>query len=91
MLFDKASTLLKHEFIKIVFGSHIYYKDGIYRTPYILKLFIHKINILKNKKLLLVENHKNDLGSKEDSAPKESPTELISVQLLHWIKTVIAA
>ncbi len=61
-LFLKWPTYKQQAFLKLVFGSNLYYKDKIYRTPYIHPLFSHNLLVLKEKKLLLVEQP-DDFGS----------------------------
>ncbi|HVZ95892.1 MAG TPA: recombinase family protein [Chitinophagaceae bacterium] len=54
-LYNDASLSEKRIFLRQVFNSQLSYDDGIYRTPYILPLFSHNILILKQKRLLLIE------------------------------------
>ena len=61
-IYTEADTLEKQELIRLVFDSRLYYKNGIYRTPYMLELFHHNVLILKEKRLLeLDENEKREL------------------------------
>ncbi len=42
-IYEDATTARKQEFIKVVFDSRLYYKNGTYRTPYILKTLDYKM------------------------------------------------
>lgn len=60
-VFEEADTLQKQEFIKIVFDNNLYYQNGAYRTPTILKILSHNKLILKEKGLL-IEQKKRGLS-----------------------------
>ncbi len=54
-IFKAASTNEKQQFVKLVFDSQLYYKDHVYRTPYMLSIFSHNTLILKQKQLLVLD------------------------------------
>lgn len=54
-LYHQADLLHKRTFIRQVFNSQLSYVEGIYRTPYLLPLLSHNTLILKQKRLLVVE------------------------------------
>ena len=54
-IFNAADIHHKHAFIGAVFNNSLFYEEGIYRTPYLLPIFHSKRLILKEKKLLEVE------------------------------------
>jgi site-specific DNA recombinase len=64
-IYQNASTLDKQAIINRVFDSKLYYREGIYRTPYIMPLFRRNALILKEKNLLILEK----LGGFEEEFP----------------------
>ena len=60
-LFQKKTIAGKHEFISVVFDNKLYYKDGVYRTPYLLPIFQRKALILKERNLLIFETPDQNL------------------------------
>ncbi len=54
-LYNDADLSQKRTFLRQMFNSQLSYVEGIYRTPYILPLFSHNNLILKQKRLLIVE------------------------------------
>ena len=54
-IYDKAEIHHKHAFIRTVFNNSLSYENGIYRTPYLNTIFDSKRLVLKEKKLLEVE------------------------------------
>lgn len=61
--YEKASVVNKGNMIRLVFDSKLYYQEGVYRTPYIMPLFLRNTLILKEKNLLIYEKS-GDLGEK---------------------------
>ena len=57
-VYKNLETAAKQEFIRIVFDSKLYWRDNIYRTPYIIPAFSHNSLILKQKELLVIEEKK---------------------------------
>jgi site-specific DNA recombinase len=51
-VYNASSTMQKQELIRMVFDNRLYYKDKIYRTPYMMSIFTHNLLILKEKSLL---------------------------------------
>lgn len=62
-LYKNLETTSKQEFIRLVFDSKLYWRDNIYRTPYIIPAFTHNSLILKQKQLLVLEE-KQGLSAK---------------------------
>jgi site-specific DNA recombinase len=54
-VYDRATTLLKQSLLSQVFDRQLYYREGSYRTPYIMPLFLRNTLILKEKSLLIYE------------------------------------
>ena len=54
-LYTSANTLQKQSILKRVFDSKLYYREGVYRTPYIMPVFTRNLLILKEKKLLIYD------------------------------------
>ena len=61
-VWNGISTVQKQEFIRILFDNSLYYKEHLYRTPYIMPVFNHNILILKQKQLLLIDEQKQKEG-----------------------------
>jgi len=57
-MYRRLDTTAKQEFIRSVFDNKLYWRDNIYRTPYIIPAFTHNSLILKQKQLLIVEEEK---------------------------------
>ena len=53
--FHSFSITHKHRFIRTVFDNSLSYRDGVYRTPSLHQLFRHNELILKEKRLLFIE------------------------------------
>ena len=54
-VYDLASTLQKQSLVGEVFDRQLYYREGAYRTPYIMPVFLRNTLILKEKSLLIYE------------------------------------
>ena len=54
-LWQKATIPQKQALIRMVFDSKLYYKGGVYRTPYIMPIFAHNWLEMKEKNLLICE------------------------------------
>jgi hypothetical protein len=74
-LWQNATLIQKHEFIRLVFNSSLQYDGMIYRTPYLLELFHHNILELKEKSLLEVTQTGFQNGKTIESAPVHTPIE----------------
>lgn len=61
-LFRKASAADKQALITLGFDNQLTYSDGSYRTPYMLEIFQHNELILKQKKLLFLEQSVGNSG-----------------------------
>jgi site-specific DNA recombinase len=53
--FNRFSIVHRHRFIRAVFDNALSYAEGVYRTPFLHSLFRHNELILKDKRLLFVE------------------------------------
>lgn len=69
LIFQKGDIHRKQAFIKLVFDNKLYYSDGVYRTPYILPMFLSKALILKEKRLLEIEQPDRIFNKNSVSAP----------------------
>ena len=87
-IFQQADTLQKQEFIKIVFDNNLYYKNGTYRTPTMLKALSHNHLIMKEKGVLCYEKKEGLRNEDPLSALKGSrtPNLLIRSQVLYPVK-----
>jgi site-specific DNA recombinase len=54
-VWDKAGTIQKQSLVSQVFDKQLYYREGVYRTPYIMPIFLRNTLILKEKNLLIYE------------------------------------
>jgi site-specific DNA recombinase len=57
-VYQIATTTQKQEFIRKGFDNGLYYQNGVYRTPYLMPAFQHNLLILKEKKLLELDENK---------------------------------
>ena len=64
----------KHRFVREVFDNSLSYAGGVYRTPYLHSLFRHNELILRDKRLLFVEQPVRKLGEKLRCARDEIRT-----------------
>ena len=64
-IYQKASTVKKQELVRLVFGSTLYYKDKCYRTPYLMKIFLHN-QLTNNEKHIIFTKEK---GVSSDETP----------------------
>lgn len=61
--------------VKQVFNFQLYYHDGMYRTPYIMPIFAHNALILKEKRLLEIEQPFEKSTKVLECAPNQTPIE----------------
>ncbi len=54
-IYEAMPTLEKQVLVKTVFDSQLYFKDQVYRTPYIMPGLNHNTLILKQKELLVLD------------------------------------
>lgn len=47
-VYSKSDTLRKREFVNLVFDSNLYYKNGIYRTPTMMRMLSHNHLIMRD-------------------------------------------
>ena len=60
MVYNACNTLQKREFVNMVFDSNLYYQDGIYRTPTMMRMFTHNALTMKQKGYLIYEKKRDD-------------------------------
>lgn len=87
-IWDNASLIQKHEFIRLVFNSSLQYDGQIYRTPYLISLFSHNILEMKEKNLLHVTETGFENVKKITSAPDHTSIEPVTafISLINSIK-----
>ncbi len=61
-LYSEASTVQKQKLIRLVFDCSLYYKEGVYRTPYLMSTFSHDTLILNEKKILVIDEKGGNLS-----------------------------
>jgi len=83
-LYQSANIFRKQSLLKILFGENLCYENGVYRTPYIMPLFIHKSLVLKEKRLLELQETALFSGLTPASAPYGISIEL--KKLAEWLK-----
>jgi len=55
-IYEQAQTVEKQQLVRLVFDSSLYYRDHVYRTPYLMPIFSHNQMILNEKRLLKIDN-----------------------------------
>lgn len=73
-LYEKASLAGKQLFLNMVFDNNLYHDGLIYRTPYIVPIYLSKVPILNEKGLLILEQPVENLKSNLLSATEEIRT-----------------
>ncbi len=61
-VYTHSDTLDKREFIGQVFDNNLYYRDGIYRTPAMMRLFTHNSLKMKEMGYLIYEKNTNEFA-----------------------------
>ncbi len=61
-LYTMARTMQKQQLLGLVFDHKLYYREGVYRTPYIMPVFSHNWLFLKEKNLLIWEKSGGENG-----------------------------
>ncbi len=54
-VYTQSDTLDKREFVNLVFDNNLYYQDGIYRTPTMMRIFTSNALKMKEKGYLVYE------------------------------------
>ena len=54
-IYKTASALNKQEMIRRVFDRGLYYQENIYRTSFLIEIFLHNELILKQEQLLIID------------------------------------
>lgn len=62
-LYEKADTLRKRDFVKMVFDSNLYYENGIYRTPTMLELLSRNASKMEGKGYLIYNKKRDNLST----------------------------
>lgn len=57
-IYSSSTTIQKQELLRTVFDSGLYYQNDLYRTTYLMQIFHHNLLILKEKKLLELDQNK---------------------------------
>jgi len=78
-LYESASVFRRQSFLRLLFGDELSYSENIYRTNYMLPLFLHKAMILKEKQLLSIDNNCSIFGVTPVSAPGGSTSQLLKI------------
>lgn len=88
-LWQNASLMQKHEFIRLLFNSSLYYDGQIYRTAYIMELFHHNLLTLKEKNLLQIDEAGFAMVKSMECTPSQTSIELSAqfFTLINNIKT----
>lgn len=68
-LYSKGSVQQKQSFVRQVFNNQLYYQEGIYRTPTIMKVFESKATLLKEKRLLIIEQPPQNAENSQEVPP----------------------
>ena len=89
-IYLSATAPQKQELLRQGFDNGLYYQNGLYRTPYMMSIFHHSILILKEKKLLEVdENKKTGLEVRSSGGHRSVIEPLIS--LLAFVEQIKVA
>jgi len=54
-IYNGASVQQKQAFVRTVFNNQLYYQEGVYRTPTIMRVFEAKAPLLSEKRLLIID------------------------------------
>jgi len=54
-LYEEMDTFSKQELLKTVFDNSLYYRNKIYRTPFLMEPFTHNALEMKERKLLIID------------------------------------
>lgn len=91
--FETISTEKKHQFINLVFDNSLTYENGVYRTPFLHKIFSHNLKRLKEKGLLILVAPVRELGETpigtRDGRPVEPESDLLA-DLERFMKILVA-
>jgi hypothetical protein len=88
-LYNQSSTIQKQQLIRLVFDCSLYYKKGVYRTPYLISTFSHNALILKEKQLLVIDEKGGNLSVSPSGGAEGSSIEPL-IRLLTFIRTLKA-
>ena len=72
--FNGFSIVHKHRFVRAAFDNSLSYYDGVYRTPFLHSLFRHNELVMRQKRLLFVEQPIKKIGDFLTSARDEIRT-----------------
>lgn len=87
-IYQHADTMEKQALIRLVFDNRLYYQEKIYRTPYIMDIFRHNELILKQKRILIIDEKKGFFGKIPSGGAAGSLIEPLTqlLSLIHSIK-----
>ena len=51
----QSDTMDKREFVRLVFDNNLYYQEGLYRTPTMMRIFTHNALRMKYMGYLIYE------------------------------------
>lgn len=54
-VYTRSDTMDKREFVRLVFDNNLYYQEGIYRTPAMMRVFTRNTLIMKEIGYLIYE------------------------------------
>lgn len=88
-LYNSMDLVDKRIFIKEMFDNNLYYADGVYRTTYLLDLLKHNTMILKEKRLLFIDEVTDKSKRLDGSSPYITSIEqnTIFFELISKVKT----
>ncbi len=90
-VYNGMNTLEKQQLIRLGFNSRLYYKDGSYRTPFIMDIFSHNTLILKQKKLILLDEEKGFPSEIPSGGARRHEIEPSLYSLLTFLDTIKSA
>ena len=64
-IYTTASLTDKRELLRQVFDNRLYYRTKVYRTPFLMPVFHHNIQILSEKQLLILDTMNKNSGEVE--------------------------
>lgn len=72
-VYHDAATVQKQQLLRMVFDNGLYYKDRVYRTPFLMPVFQHNSLILKQKQLLVLDSTGEGIRSGGGQQPSIEP------------------
>lgn len=84
-----APVIDKQEIVKLVFDNKLYYENKVYRTPYLMDIFLDNVLKLKEKGLLFVDEKRGFQSKFPSGGAAGNPIEPL-MKLLKIIKAIRA-